>query len=564
MSGLPGTVMGLFAQWRARAPGKLDLDTYQSLGKAANENGEALLAFDVSREGLEKWAGDIKLRQVKALALARMGSTELARDELLKIRNEGHDDPETLGLLSRTYKDLWLRSANTHDLRAAFNEYRSAYDQLEKPYWLGINAATLAFALRDGVMSRNLAEEVLLSCETLAAAQPGTQDYWLIATMAEAQLLLDNLPEAERLYGEARKIGTVGNLRSTWGNAQIILRLMPHNRTCIQCAVLPPKVAVFEGRRPGDAEQLAKYLKDAGVGVGYSGAADEAELEFLQAMQSIGGQSHVVLPYNEEQFIKDKIVTDGPGWEVRYRQVRETIQDLIVCSDQKMKFGNIGAAHALDVLRGLAKIHANQLSTEVLPIGKPNPPSGNVEPRVPGFSTERRAMIFADAFHYSHLSEAQVPNFISEVMDLVGQLCRDADPKPEFQNTWGDGLFFVFEKVADAGHFALLLSKTIAGIDRKSAGLPEQLALRIGLHAGPVCRCPDQVTEKENYIGWHVNRAARIEPITPAGKIYASDAFAALATLEAPKEFRFDYVGRIALAKDFGEFPMYELRAADK
>jgi adenylate cyclase len=85
--------------------------------------------------------------------------------------------------------------------------------------------------------------------------------------------------------------------------------------------------------------------------------------------------------------------------------------------------------------------------------------------------------------------------------------------------------------------------------------------LRISLHASPVYKFADQITGNENYIWRTVNRAARIEPVTPAGKIYASDAFAALAALEAPQQFRFDYVGRIPLAKDFGEFPLYELRA---
>src|SRR6266850_3442259 len=123
MSRPQSTVASLFAEWRVRPPGRLALDTYRSLGKAANENGEALLAFDVAREGLKTWAGDKELRQVKALALARMGSTELARDLLIQIRDEGHNDPETLGLLARTYKDLWLRSGSTQDLTAAFNEY---------------------------------------------------------------------------------------------------------------------------------------------------------------------------------------------------------------------------------------------------------------------------------------------------------------------------------------------------------------------------------------------------------------------------------------------------------
>jgi hypothetical protein len=51
-----------------------------------------------------------------------------------------------------------------------------------------------------------------------------------------------------------------------------------------------------------------------------------------------------------------------------------------------------------------------------------------------------------------------------------------------------------------------------------------------------------------------------MEPITPPGLVYASQAFAALAILEAPEEFQFDYVGRVPMAKNFGDFPIYHLR----
>ena len=51
-----------------------------------------------------------------------------------------------------------------------------------------------------------------------------------------------------------------------------------------------------------------------------------------------------------------------------------------------------------------------------------------------------------------------------------------------------------------------------------------------------------------------------MEPVTPPGQVYSSDAFAALAALQAPGQFRFDYIGRIPLAKSFGEFPMYHVR----
>jgi class 3 adenylate cyclase len=555
------SVAALFAEWRVRSTKPLSLEMYQRLGEAAHEHGESLLAFDIAHEGLHNWADDNRLRQIKALALARMGSTDGARELLLQIREQGHDDEETLGLLARTYKDLWLKSGSIHDLRTAFDAYLQAYNNLPERYWTGINAATLAFALREGEKSSDLAKKVLRSCEALKAAAHQTPDYWLTATMAEAELLLARITQAEECYAEARKTGTIGNLLSTWRNARIILRLMPGSvRLRIERAFRPPKVVVFEGSSAGDPDRLMPHLLEIGAGMTYSSAAAGRDIEFLEAAQSIGAQTHIILPYNEEQFVREQVVSAGAAWEDRYRKVRDAAADLIVCSDQRLKFGNIGNEYALDVMRGLAKIRASELDTEIVRIGEASPASSTTAARVPGFGTERRAMIFADAFHFSRLSEEQMPAFIIEVMERVAALSRNAEPKPEYQNTWGDGLFFVFEKVVDAGRFALHLSATIAAIDRKSAGLPEELALRISLHAGPVYRFADQISEKENYIGSHVNRAARIEPVTPAGKIYASDAFAALATLEAPRQFRFDYVGRIPLAKDFGEFPMYELR----
>src|SRR6185437_2205856 len=94
------------------------------------------------------------------------------------------------------------------------------------------------------------------------------------------------------------------------------------------------------------------------------------------------------------------------------------------------------------------------------------------------------------------------------------------------KSTWGDGLYLVFATVQEAGLFALDLSDLVTGADWASRGLPENLSLRIALHAGPVYGCRDPITGTWNYTGTHVSRAARIEPITPAGEVYASQAFA--------------------------------------
>jgi class 3 adenylate cyclase len=129
------------------------------------------------------------------------------------------------------------------------------------------------------------------------------------------------------------------------------------------------------------------------------------------------------------------------------------------------------------------------------------------------------------------------------------------------RNTWGDGLFFVFSNVREAGTFALKVIEAVRDMDWAEKGLP-RLNLRVALHAGPVYRCEDPVTGRPNYIGADVNRAARIEPITPAGYVYASQPFAALAAAEGVKEFRCNYVGQTPMAKGYGTFPTYVVRQA--
>ncbi|HEY9671632.1 MAG TPA: hypothetical protein V6D11_09330 [Waterburya sp.] len=61
-------------------------------------------------------------------------------------------------------------------------------------------------------------------------------------------------------------------------------------------------------------------------------------------------------------------------------------------------------------------------------------------------------------------------------------------------------------------------------------------------------------------ISTYVSHTARIEPITPPGKVYASQAFAAIAASEAVSDFTCDYVGQTPWAEGYGTFPTYHIR----
>jgi class 3 adenylate cyclase len=93
-------------------------------------------------------------------------------------------------------------------------------------------------------------------------------------------------------------------------------------------------------------------------------------------------------------------------------------------------------------------------------------------------------------------------------------------------------------------------------------GLPRQMRMRMALHAGPIFECVDPLTRGITFEGAHLNYAARIEPITPANQVYASEAFAALAASwpTPSNEFVCEYVGRTSLAKNFGDYPLYHVR----
>jgi class 3 adenylate cyclase len=326
---------------------------------------------------------------------------------------------------------------------------------------------------------------------------------------------------------------------------------------------------------------------------------------FHEAMLEAKGDIHVVLPYEKELFIKDcvDIVPKG-NWAERCERVTAQAVEFQEISKQ-CKTHSVSYEFANRILHGLASMRAEQLETRFVPLavwdGQPGDRVGGtggtverwrklgleveiidlseilsrecpdltrnsaISPRVfsdeasktqPEFISEIRALLFADVEGFSRLTDEEVTGFVQHFLGLVGELIGESALKPLMKNTWGDGLYFVFSNVRDAGRFALELRDRVRDTDWRAKGL-SSLSLRIGLHAGPVFLCTDPVTQRASFIGTQVSRAARIEPVTPAGQVYASQAFAALAAAERVQEFRCDYVGQTPMAKKYGVFPTY-------
>jgi class 3 adenylate cyclase/tetratricopeptide (TPR) repeat protein len=621
----------LLSIWRSRdiqlwrdAP-----ELYRMLGTRMLELGEPLMAYDILAEGLHHRPADLRMSQLYAWALSGSGAVERANDILLQLLAHGNRDEETYGMPARTHKDLWLLARNPAEKREhlarAFELYSRGY-QSTHGYYPGINAATLALVSGQSDLAHRLAREVRQIClGTLSAGADASNQYYPVATLAEAALILGESAEAEQWYARAGEIGRgqYGELNSTLSNARLITNHLGIDLQPIARHFRIPTVVLFSGHmidQPGRPEarfsaEMEPLVRDAirsrlerlDGWIGYSSAACGSDILFCEALLDEGGEIHIVLPYNMEQFAAEsvEIVPDG-NWRRRFDSVLERATDVMIASDQKMGSDSMSFEYTNLLLHGLAAIRAWQLQTrlvglavwdrsdsggtggtasavreweeadreievidiDALAVRRPTIDAGAVAPSASlpepeeqeGLTAEIIAILFADVPNFSRLTEEELPRFVRSFLGRIGELADGTATPPVIRNTWGDGLYFVFENVRDAGVFALELCDSIDAVDWRRHGLPRGMSLRIALHAGPAYSCIDPVTGNPNYIGGHVNRAARIEPITPPGQVYASQAFAALAAARQVTEFSSDYVGQMPLAKEHGTFPTYLLR----
>jgi class 3 adenylate cyclase len=165
---------------------------------------------------------------------------------------------------------------------------------------------------------------------------------------------------------------------------------------------------------------------------------------------------------------------------------------------------------------------------------------------------------------YSELDETRLPDFVSGYLQPLASMIQKARHRgygPLDFNTWGDGLFCVFDSMLKAGKFALALQQLTISGKWRIRGSPSKLKLRIALHAGPVYRIPDPALPKDSFIGTNLNFAARMEPVTPPGEVSCSRAFAALAAAEGVQDFACEYLGETLFPKGFGIHPLYLLKA---
>ena len=559
---------------------------YGVLAHQLLRKGEPLLAYDVAREGLKFAKDDVRLQQLQALALARSGATGPANRILNTLWEAGHQDAETAGMLARTNKDLWLMLCDKREgaghLERAHALYKKGYEnanrdgKLDGAIYNGINAASTALLMGDKEAAARLADEVKTLCD-----RRDPPDYWSLASKAEARLVRQDLAAAAPLYSEAAQhCGTSsGDLSATRRQARLLLTYLGEDpRSLDDCFPVPAIRVLHTALRlpsgPKQYEEVREQAKSAAPKDGkqffYMSVLAYPDLAVLEAFLDSGHELHVVLPVSPDGC---SMADEHGVTPERLQSILDRCASVLVASGLRTKSSQINTQYTELLRDGLALLHAQSLDAELVNEDLVRKPQGmflQAARLMPGqqrpitSSKERvRAILFADAVNFSRLNEDQVEIFSRDFLGAIADVIHRSLHRPLLQKTWGDGLCIVFETLSDAGQFALELRDRIVGTNWAAAGLPEELSLRIALHAGPVFEILDPITEHVDFTGVHMSQGARIEPRTPAGQVYASKNFAALVAAQMIHDFRCEYVGQMPLAKDYGTFPLYHVTSRD-
>jgi class 3 adenylate cyclase len=362
---------------------------------------------------------------------------------------------------------------------------------------------------------------------------------------------------------------------------------------------------------PQIAQRIASELDAVGISDGFASGVCGGDLLFLEATLARGARAHLILPCAVEEFRADCVdVIPGADWGARFDRIVQQATTLEILGDQYASDNATASECCSRIMMGLARRCAAEQGGQALVLalwdGRPGDAVGGTHSAVqfalqqglpvrwmkdlaPGGSADTTelkplaggtssairhagataeapqsicAAVFADAVGFSKLREREVPAFSRHYLSCAMQALQTQTIVPLVKNTWGDGLYLVFDSVRDAGRFALDFRDRIVSTNWAQLGLEHVSSVRIAAHAGPMYRIYDPVLGQWSYTGAHVTRAARLEPSTEPGRVFVSVAFAALAAAEGVSEFSCRAVGRRQLAKNFGEIAVYELVSA--
>lgn len=565
--------------------------------------GEILAAYDIAHAALEAGEDAREIAYTAVLCLARAGAVDFARAEYVRLGlADAEDHADAVALGARLLKDVALAARGPRRIafaKASLRRYEALSGRFGGLYG-AVNAATLALVAGDRAGAAARASAVLAT-----PPMPGLEGegaYYDAASRAEAWFLIGDQDAARETLAAA-----MASAPSAYAAHASTLRQL--EMLCRETGVdpdwlapfRPPLCAHFTGHitsLPEDAlrQRIDRVLREQRVGFAYGGLAAGADILFAEALLDAGGELHVVLPVSLASFVEVSVAPFGEDWVPRFERCLARATSIRYASQDPYRGDEQVFAYSSQFAMGCAVLRAETLSTEaiqlavwdgyvapgpagvsadmaywrgserrlaVIEVQRPPPcPSRWAAPSARDERRAMKAMLFADVQGFGALRDDQIPAFIEGVMGRMAETVEGLAEPPCHIETWGDGLFLVFDRPIDAALAALALLEAHRTLDLKALGLPRGLGLRIGGHYGPVHLRTNPLTKAPAVIGAHVVVAARIEPDVAPGSAYVSEALAgALATFHGDR-VRCGYVGRTQGRKGFPATPIFSLSRA--
>lgn len=566
----------------------------------AERRGELLMAFDLAERALEERPDDLWLKHRAVLALARAGSTGEAARHFEAYGLGGVEDEDVAALEARIAKDQAVAAGGGFGRAARLYE---AIFRRTGGYYTAVNAATMC--MLDGQAAR--AAELALEART-ALRQSGDNLYYAAATDVEVALILGERELAEETLVLARELnaGDYSALATTRRQLRLLIAATGDPEELLD-PLSGPGVLHYCGHRIGGARfpfadepwvaaRIAAELEHLSPGFGYGSLANGADILFAEELVRRGAELHVVVPFARDEFVRASVADGGEAWVARFEDCMAAATSITYATDDAFLGEDVLFRYASELAMGMALQRASWLDAPATQLavwdgsppdrlagtavdaqtwatlGRPasfiRPPNGRLPPKdgasAVAASEQRvvRSLLFADVRGFSKLTDEQLPRFNNVILSALGEVLDEYGDLVDYRNTWGDALYVVLQDPEAAAACAVGLLATVARIDLEGNGLPAHLALRLGAHIGPVFPTSDPVVGGKAFMGSHVSRTARIEPVTPPGTAYVTDAFAAALALRQ-SAYRCDYVGHMPAAKGYGRLRMYSLRAPE-
>jgi class 3 adenylate cyclase len=575
-----------------------------ALAKGALAAGDFLTAFDLLRHMPDDPDTGRRCERdyLLVLALARAGATRQAleqfRERLAECSLDGLAPDmarDITALQARCLKDLALESA-APARRDALLEAGAAYEAVYQRfggYYPLINAATLLLLAGEQDKAETLARRTLQEVAD-------SQDYWGLATRAEALLVLGKAAELRPVLSAASALGvSPSSLASTKKQLLTVCAARGLPLALLDPLHIPSVIHYCGHRDLTDQDaarlpaEIAAQLRPLKAGFAFGSLASGGDILIAESALKAGLELHVVLPYRAEDFVKSSV---APGWEARFHACMARARTVSHVIDNDVLSHSCVYALCSSHAMGMARRHADALAAGICQLaiwdGAPAkavattaaevaqwsglglasviiPPHGvsyRLAAASPPFTGDMdcdvvpRAFLFADVRGFSKLPERSMEVFVQAYLGSLAGVISGFAGDIDYRATAGDGIFLVFRTPALAAACATRMQEASESFDGARHGIDVKLQLRMAIHYGPAHPIYDPILNMASFAGREIIRAARIEPVTPPGEIYVTEQLASALFLAGVKDYRCDYVGIQPAAKGFGNFRMYSIK----